>query len=238
MAQRLKLILREEHLYLAIKAAFLAVIFTQASAWVFITLSLLLFFYSAQNSSVSYFLTFLSFIFSSYFALFFFPEYWHFLGILVFLGLFAILGLKNLAFIHRKEIYKPLSFVILALIFIVFFWADFFYEAHLSLFIFLTFGIYFIFFDSFSLLFKEKEKAGVFSLFSTFIILEAVWAIRMLPVGVISESAIAVIFSVAFQEFVPLIEEKKVDYRRMLLIFTAFIFVFLMILAFSKWTVN
>ncbi|MDD4761425.1 MAG: hypothetical protein PHZ25_00125 [Candidatus Pacebacteria bacterium] len=238
MERRLKLILREEYLYLAIKAAFLAIIFIQASAWVFIALSLFVFFYSAQNSSVSYFFTFLSFIFSSYFALFFFPEYWYFLGVLVFLGFFTILGLKNLAFIYKKEIYKLLSFLILALIFLVFFWADFFYETHLFLFILLTFGIYFIFFDSFSLLFKEKEKAGVFSLFSTFMILEAVWSIKMLPIGIINQSAIALIFSVAFQEFASLVEEKKINYRRILLIFTSFIFVFLIIMAFSKWTVN
>lgn len=238
MEQRLKLILREEYLFLTIKAIFLALLFSQISFWLFFVLALFFFFYGQQNSSFVFFKTFLVFVFSSGMAISLFPEYWHVLSFIVFLGFLAILGLRSLVFVRKKEIYRALNFVTATICFLVFFWADFFSTTHLIRFIFLSLGIFWLFEDLFSLYLQNEERKVFYAAFSALVSAETIFALRFLPIGVVSLSVIALTFFAGAQEFVFAAIDKKASKRRILSIFTLFVTMLLLVFAFSGWNVN
>lgn len=107
---------------------------------------------------------------------------------------FLILGMKNLVIINRVSAYYPLAAIILWLLFMSVFGTIFQSgDSPLAHIIYAASGalIFFIFKESFSLL-----LSAVFS----FLILQIVWVISLLPLGPFNSAALALLFTLVLAD--------------------------------------
>jgi len=110
--------------------------------------------------------------------------------VLISLGSFMLLGLKEITFTNKELIFRTLSATLSAGMFLIFFWFSFWGgEAALSWFLFLGFGIYWLFYDLNKFYNLTGAEGKLAAAVGTFLVVEAAFLTRQLPIGFISQSA-------------------------------------------------
>lgn len=163
-----------------------------------------------------------------------------FTGILFFL----LLGIKNLAFINRYQIYQLLNNFLFFLIFIAFFSADksqLFFPKYLILFT-LSFFLFkellnwnFSRFES--LMEIPAKKINVYSIFFSFLLGQFFWAIALLPIGFLNSAVLALVFILAAKDIIINYLEGKIDKNLVLKNITMVVIFSIIIFAVSKWKI-
>lgn len=170
----------------------------------------------------------------------FFLFYSLFLGFLFFL----LLGIKNLVFINRHQIYQFLNNFLFFLAFIIFFSSDksqLFFSKYLILFL-LSFFIFKEFlnwhFSRFeSPLEMSVQKIKVYSAVFSFLLCQFVWVSALLPIGFLNLSALMLVFVLASKDLIINHLEGKIDKNLVLKNITMVVLFGIVIFAVSKWKI-
>lgn len=206
MSGKLNLVLRALPLRLLVKTAvfagfligfrFSGVLTGFFPILLFILAAAYFYFRSAIHSGQLIF-SFLTLIFLSLIFIFYWPLNSWLLETVVILGLsaafFLILGIKNLFFIKRPAFYFLLNNLFFFLIFLSFFRADFRFLTikYILVFIlsyFLT-GEFFKFFIT-----GHSRRRFLFSAVFSFIVVQALWSVSLLPIGFLNSAALLLPF--------------------------------------------
>lgn len=139
---------------------------------------------------------------------------------------YLILGVKDLVFVHRAGWHRVLNLGLVYAIFLLFFYhsQDFFLVKILLVF----FAILLLLRE----LFKKRLTYWLLSL----LMIEAVWAISLLPIGFINFANISALTYFILTDLAIHHANNNLTRRRILIDATLFILLFLAILAFSRWS--
>lgn len=229
---------------LALKAAiFSALLLLAISNWlfavVFILVSFYLYFRPSLNGS-QFILSFLVLLATSLLVIKSSFIVYGSLFIVVFFGFlfFLLLGIKNLIFVNRQPFYYLFNGLLLLVVFISFFWAGnshLFFIKYLSVF----FAIAFLFreFLTFSINgFSNSTKKNLIVYGTTFLILQLLWAITLLPISFLNEASLALLIVLILQDFITHHFSGTMSRQIVLRNVTIFLILNLVIFGASKWT--
>ncbi len=169
-----------------------------------------------------------------------FPIYLLFTSFLYFL----FLGIKNLVFINRYQVYQFLNNFLFFFIFIIFFSADKSQLFFLKYLILLP-SSFFIFKELLSWHFSRFEsqsrisvqKINAYSAVFSFLLSQLVWATALLPIGFLNLSALMLVFVLASKDLIINHLEGKIDKNLVLKNITMIILFAIVIFAVSKWKI-
>lgn len=137
-----------------------------------------------------------------------------------------LLGTKDLIFIRREIWQKFLNLALIYPVFLIFFFHN---QSGYSIKFFLVFLAVF-----FLLKYLLKNRLMVWLL--SFVTLEGIWAIGLLPIGFISASNLTLLFYFILTDLVLAYNENKLSRKKILIRVTVFITLFILIFAFSRWS--
>lgn len=169
-----------------------------------------------------------------------FPIYLLFFSFLFFL----FLGIKNLVFINRYQVYQFLNNFLFFLIFIIFFSADksqLFFLKYLILFplsFFILKELLMWHFSRFeSQLQISVQRISAYSATFSFLLGQLVWAIALLPIGFLNLSALMLVFVLASKDLIINHLEGEIDKNSVLKNITMVILFSIVIFAVSRWKI-
>jgi hypothetical protein len=158
---------------------------------------------------------------------------------------FALLGIKNLAFINRQGIYHIINGFLLLAVFLAFFVSDK-SEWFVLKYLLAGLAVYLLAREFLAFFWKENKKEEVYSgdqfillssLIIAFLAMEAVWAIALLPIGFLNSSALALAFMLVLQDFFLNYSVGSINSRLVLRNITVFAVLCLAIFGASSWGV-
>ncbi|MFA5386106.1 MAG: hypothetical protein WC297_00270 [Candidatus Paceibacterota bacterium] len=209
--------------------------FHQSSFWAisaFIFFAVLFYFWPLLNSSdwLGYFLIFLTGSLITILSLDF-----SVIALIAILGLtiifFLLIGSKNLNLSGPQSIFLLRSFLFL-LIFFMFFSvnkAELFWLKYLAL----IAAIFIIFFG----LLKNYPKKKLYTVALTFLLVQIVWAIGLLPIGFINQTALTLVFILIVEELIVCHFSGAFNYQNIVKNVMIVVVLMVLILALSKWTI-
>ena len=143
---------------------------------------------------------------------------------------FLLIGSKNLNLSGPQSIFLLRSFLFL-LIFFMFFSvnkAELFWLKYLAL----IMAIFIIFYG----VFKNYPKKKLYTIALTFLLTQIVWAIGLLPVGFINQTALALVFILIVEELIVCHFSGTFNYQNIVKNVTIALILVVLIFALSKWT--
>ncbi len=152
---------------------------------------------------------------------------------------YFILGIKNLIFVNRQNIYHILNSFLFLTIFILFFNTDksvFFVFKYL-----LTgLGIFFLFREFLMLGFREfigfPKSLNLISTVFAFLSLQIIWVVSLLPIGFLNAAALVLMIILVLKDFTFHHLSGTINRRIVLRNTTIFLVLSVIIFAVSKWT--
>ena len=236
---------------MGLKAAIFAIaLFFIGISWLFWALFAGLsayFYFQPSLNNKKFFYSFLTFFFCSLIIM----GKIHILGyrvsaVIFFSALFfALLGIKNLAFIHRQAIYYVVNGLLLLTVFLSFFLADK-SEWFVLKYALAGIAIFFLSREFLEFFWKENKIEEVYSgkrfvslssLSIAFLAMEAMWATALLPIGFLNSSALMLAFMLILQDFFLNYSTGVLNSRLILRNITIFAVLCLAIFAASGWSV-
>jgi hypothetical protein len=138
---------------------------------------------------------------------------------------YLILGVKDLVFIKREEWHRVLNLGLIYPIFILFFFhnQDFFVAKSLMVFLAAIF------------LLKDLLKNKLAHWLAAFLVLEAAWAISLLPIGYINSANLAALVYFILTDLILRHLAGTLTKRRILIDVSIFAILLVLILALSRW---
>ena len=197
------------------------------------------FYFRSATHSRQLLFSFLILIFLSLIFIVYWPLNFWLLETVIILGLsaafFLILGIKNLFFIERPAFYFLLNNLFFFLIFLSFFRVDFRFPTmkYILVFIlsyFLT-GEFLKFFIT-----GPSRRRLLFSAVFSFIVVQALWAVALLPIGFLNSAALLLPFVFILGDFSVHLLEGSLNRRLVLRNITILIAAAIIISAASRWT--
>ncbi len=155
---------------------------------------------------------------------------------------FLLLGIKNLIFINRQKLYYLLNSFLLLLVFMVFFYSDkskFFTLKYLAAgtVIFMLLGEFFRVFseNAHQNLTFVRQPRLLMNLVISFLAIQLLWTIALLPIGFINASALALLSILSLENFSLYYLSGSINRRLVLRDITVFLLLGLMIFGVSSW---
>lgn len=239
MLKKLKLALKIPPYLLIAKTLliFLLLVWLSAShlslwaIFAFVFFAVLFYFWPLLNSLswLGYFLIFLAGSFITILSLDF-----SVLALIAILGLaiifFLLIGSKNLNLSGPQSIFLLRSFLFL-LIFFMFFSVskiELFWLKYLALIL----AIFIIFYG----MFRNYPKKKLYPIALTFLVTQVVWAIGLLPIGFINQTALALVFILIIEELIICHFSGTFNYQNIVKNVTITLILVVLIFALSKWT--
>ena len=246
MATELKLVLRNPQSVLLLKTVlflgFLALAKIGGFGWLpilFFILATSILFFLPFFQTFSYFVAFGFFLITGLVFLGKLPESYFSLGAIIFSGLFyLLLGVKSLVMVDRARAYLLFHLSIFFLVFILFFQSAEELNAFSLLMVFvvsyLLFREFFKFQDFPGIGWRQKN---IFSWTLAFLTLQAVWAIKILPIGFIQSASLSLVLVFIFGNLARAYLSGKLNRQAVLRDLTFLVLSALLIFITSKWSI-
>ncbi len=222
---------------LAIKAAVVTLVWFWAPWWVFAALTAVFFYQGVRDPDLSYNLTFIAFLITTWWLSLMAGAAATGLGILILPEAAIIIGLRHMMWLKKALWHRFLSALVWLTFLTTFFWLTSFVNQVWYGFIMLAAVAYFLSRDLMRVAIgREQEKflAGV----TTFVLVEAAWAVFMLPIEPINKGVLMLLVSLMAQEYLIRSETgRKATPVFYLTMSSVFVALFLAILFVSSWTI-
>ena len=166
-------------------------------------------------------------------------------AVFVAVSMYLILGTKDLIFINRKAIYETIVFILIFVMFLYFFlglgsWfgiSSILWSVMLALFIYILFKGFLGYEGVLSEELTVEAKGHKFLVLglSSFLVWQLTWVLVFLPIGSIYQTAVAFLVSVILLELVLVYFSRSLTARKILMNFTLFFILLVLILTSTRW---
>lgn len=188
-------------------------------------------------------------VFSSFFVLMilspiamsvFGPQLEHPLLLAGFFGVlfYFLLGIKQVLFINRLKIYSALHLALMYCLSILFFAApggEWFFTRSLLLFLF----AYILLREFFAMrMLPSGSRIRFLTALGAFLVIEATWAIGLLPIGFINAAGVLLIFIFTLEEALLASVDRRENRKGLLTEFITGVVLLLIVFGFSNWTLS